>query len=247
MKLALLLAMALAALTTTSALADVTELGKAGKKKDAKRTIQITMNETADGKMAFFPGKLDFKEGETVILSFTNTGKTDHEFVMDSDENVQKHREVMKKNPDMVHADDNTIRVEPGKKGVIIWKFAKAGEYKFACMIPGHYEAGMSGPLKVTGKAGAAMVPAEKPAASPVVASSEATAGPLTAGLVKKLDAKQMKVTIKHGKLVNLDMDAMTMVFAVKDEAMMKKLKEGADIKFKADRVNGQLTVVELN
>lgn len=247
MKLALSLAMAMAALTTTSALADVTELGKAGNKKDAKRTIQITMKETEDGKMLFFPSKLDFKEGETVILSFTNIGKIEHEFVMDTDPNVQKHREVMQKNPDMIHADDNTIRLEPGKKGQIIWKFAKAGEFKFACMIPGHYEAGMNGPLKVTAKAGAAMVSAEKPAATKVAATAETPAGPLTTGLVKKLDAKQMKVTIKHGKLVNLDMDAMTMVFAVKDEAMMKKLKEGANIKFKADRVNGRLTVVEVN
>ena len=247
MKFALPLAIALAALTTTSAFADVTELGKAGNKKEAKRTINITMGEDADGNMIFKPKKLDFKEGETVVLKFINTGETDHEFVMDTDANVQKHREVMQKNPDMVHADDNTIRLAPKEKGEIIWKFAKAGEFKFACMIPGHYESGMHGPLKVTGKAGAAMVPAEKPAATKVVATAESPAGPLTTGLVKKLDAKQMKVTIKHGKLVNLDMDAMTMVFAVKDEAMMKKLKEGANIKFKADRVNGQLTVVELN
>lgn len=246
MKLALPLAMALAALTTTSALADQTELGDAGNKKDSKRTIQITMKENDDGKMAFFPGKLDFKVGETVILSFTNTGKVEHEFVMDTDSNVQTHRELMKKNPDMVHADGNTIRLEPGKKGQIIWKFAKAGEFKFACMIPGHYEAGMNGPLMVTGKAGVAMVPAEQPSATKVVATAETPAGPLAAGVVKKLDAKQMKVTIKHGELKNLEMPAMTMVFAIKDDAMMKRLKEGSNINFKADRVNGQLTVVEL-
>ncbi len=246
MKLALPLAMAFAALTTTSALADQTELGDSGNKKDAKRTIQITMKENDDGKMAFFPGKMEFKEGETVILSFSNTGKVEHEFVMDTDSNVQTHRELMKKNPDMVHADGNTIRLEPGKKGQIIWKFAKAGEYKFACMIPGHYEAGMNGPIVVTGKAGAAMVPAAQPAAIKVVATAETPAGPLTAGVVKKIDVKQMKVTIKHGELKNLGMPGMTMVFVVKDAEMLKKLKEGANINFKADRVNGQLTVVEL-
>ena len=55
-----------------------------------------------------------------------------------------------------------------------------------------------------------------------------------------------MKVTIKHGPLKNLEMDAMTMVFAVKDAEMLKKLKAGANIQFMADRVNGQLTVVEV-
>ena len=76
--------------------------------------------------------------------------------------------------------------------------------------------------------------------------STTAFAVELTNGTVKKIDEKQMKVTIKHGPLKNLDMDAMTMVFAVKDAEMLKKLKAGANIQFMADRVNGQLTVTEV-
>ena len=76
--------------------------------------------------------------------------------------------------------------------------------------------------------------------------STSAFAVELTKGTVKKLDEKQMKVTIKHGPLKNLEMDGMTMVFAVKDPEMLKKLKAGANIEFMADRVNGQLTVVEV-
>lgn len=81
--------------------------------------------------------------------NFTNKGEVDHEFVMDTEENVQEHKLVMEKNPDMEHADDNSLRLVPGAKGQIIWTFAKDGKYSFACLIPGHYEAGMHGKLQV--------------------------------------------------------------------------------------------------
>ena len=73
-----------------------------------------------------------------------------------------------------------------------------------------------------------------------------AMAAEMTSGMVKKIDAKLMKVTIKHEELKNLGMPGMTMVFAVKDAAMLLKLKTGSKIMFTADRVNGQLTVVEV-
>lgn len=67
-----------------------------------------------------------------------------------------------------------------------------------------------------------------------------------TKGVVKKVDMKAGKVTIIHEELVNLDMPAMTMVFRTADEAMMERMKVGADIEFVADRVKGKLTVTEL-
>ncbi|MBB3656524.1 Cu/Ag efflux protein CusF [Rhizobium sp. BK650] len=67
-----------------------------------------------------------------------------------------------------------------------------------------------------------------------------------TRGIVEKVDAKAQKVTIKHEDLENLDMPAMTMVFRVKDAAMLGKLKAGQNIEFVADRVEGKLTVVEV-
>ncbi|WP_206454327.1 copper-binding protein [Aurantimonas marina] len=80
---------------------------------------------------------------------------------------------------------------------------------------------------------------------------SLALAGPAlaveyTKGQITKVDAKQQKLTIKHGALKNLDMPAMTMVFKVADEAMLTKAKEGKNIEFVADRVKGKLTVVEM-
>lgn len=73
-----------------------------------------------------------------------------------------------------------------------------------------------------------------------------AMATEMTNGLVQKIDAKLMKVTIKHEDLKNLGMPGMTMVFAVKDAAMLPKLQTNKKIKFVADRVNGKLTVVEV-
>ncbi|MGF6176312.1 copper-binding protein [Ensifer sp. 4252] len=71
-------------------------------------------------------------------------------------------------------------------------------------------------------------------------------AAEFTKGTVKKLDTSAKKVTIAHEDLKNLDMPAMTMVFRVKDDAILAKLKEGAAIEFVADRVDGKLTVTEI-
>ena len=65
-------------------------------------------------------------------------------------------------------------------------------------------------------------------------------------GTVTKVDEPQGKLTINHGPIKNLDMDAMTMVFRAGEPAMLKGLKAGDKIKFDADRVNGQITVTKL-
>ena len=73
-----------------------------------------------------------------------------------------------------------------------------------------------------------------------------ALAQEFTKGVVNKIDAKGQKVTIKHEDLKNLDMPAMTMVFRVKDTAILEKLKEGQDIEFVAERVDGKLTLTQV-
>jgi Cu(I)/Ag(I) efflux system protein CusF len=65
-------------------------------------------------------------------------------------------------------------------------------------------------------------------------------------GSVQKIDQGAGKVTIKHGPIKNLDMDAMTMVFRVQDPEMLKQVKVGQKIKFEADRVNGQIMVTKI-
>jgi Cu/Ag efflux protein CusF len=65
-------------------------------------------------------------------------------------------------------------------------------------------------------------------------------------GTVEKIDKGAGKVTLKHGPIKNLDMDAMTMVFRVQDPSALDKLKAGQKVKFEADRVNGQITVTKI-
>ncbi|SIO30759.1 copper-binding protein [Vannielia litorea] len=69
---------------------------------------------------------------------------------------------------------------------------------------------------------------------------------PMATGTVTKVDSQWNKLTIDHGPLENLDMPAMKMVFVVADAAMLQGLGEGTKIRFLADRVNGKLTVTEL-
>lgn len=65
-------------------------------------------------------------------------------------------------------------------------------------------------------------------------------------GQVTKIDATAGKITMRHGPIKNLDMDAMSMVFRVRDPEMLRGLKVGDKVKFEADRVNGQITVIKL-
>ena len=77
-------------------------------------------------------------------------------------------------------------------------------------------------------------------------ADSAAKAAPAIDGEVRKVDKSSGKVTIRHGEIANLEMPAMTMVFTVKDPAMLDRLKEGDKIKFTADKVNGIYTVTNV-
>ena len=205
------------------------EIGQPAKAGTETRTIQVKLMETEDGDMIFEPRVLEFGAGETVRLAIENVAELDHEFVMDTVAAVAEHKEVMNEFPEMEHDDPNAVRLAPGEKGEIIWTFANAGSFQLACLIPGHYEAGMHGALSVS-------------AATQSIASAET----FTKGIVKKIDAKAGKVTIIHEELVDLEMPAMTMVFRVADAAMLETLSEGEEIEFVAARVEGKLTVTKL-
>lgn len=85
---------------------------------------------------------------------------------------------------------------------------------------------------------------ADRAVTAPVTQSSN-DASAMTSGEVRKIDKAQGKITIRHEPLTNLQMPAMTMVFRVKDPAMLDQVKEGDKIKFVADRVNGAFIVVK--
>jgi uncharacterized cupredoxin-like copper-binding protein len=151
------MAAALAALGTTAFASGrhegghdkVSLAGEPGKKAKVTQTIQVTMKETDDGKMLYMPASVEVKEGQTVRFAIRNAGETDHEFVLDTHDEIMEHKKVMEKFPEMEHDDPNSVRLEPGKSGEIVWKFTKSGTLTFACLIPGHYEAGMRGDVTV--------------------------------------------------------------------------------------------------
>ena len=125
-------------------------VGKPGKANHVKRIIKVSMRETDDGAMLFKPASLKVKKGETIKFIVTNDGEFEHEFVLDSHKEIMKHKKVMEEFPEMEHDDPNSVRLEEGETGEIVWKFSNAGKFEFACLIPGHYEAGMRGKIKVS-------------------------------------------------------------------------------------------------
>lgn len=131
---------------------DEMAIGEPGEAADVSRTVAVTMRETGDGQMIFEPATIDVAEGETVRFEIVNVGVLDHEFVMDTHEAVMKHKAEMEKFPEMIHDDPNAVRLAPGETGQIVWAFTKAGTFTFACLIPGHYGAGMHGALTVVSK-----------------------------------------------------------------------------------------------
>ncbi len=124
---------------------DNAAIGKPGVAAKAKRTVTIDMTDT----MRFTPANLDVKQGETIRFIVKNSGKLKHEFVLGTQKDLKAHYEEMKKNPEMEHDDPNMVTVAPGKSGEIIWQFTKAGKVDFACLLPGHYTAGMKGHVNV--------------------------------------------------------------------------------------------------
>jgi len=76
--------------------------------------------------------------------------------------------------------------------------------------------------------------------------AAQGQSAPLSEGEIRKVDKDAKKITIKHGPLPNLDMPPMTMVFQVKDAAMLGQVKTGDKVRFTAEKIGGQYTVTAL-
>ena len=120
--------------------------GIAGDAKAATRTIEVTMNDT----MRFTPDAIAVRRGETVRFVLHNAGRQKHEFVLGTRKELDAHAALMVKFPDMEHDEPYMAHVAPGKKGEIVWTFNRAGDFDFACLIAGHYQAGMVGKVRVS-------------------------------------------------------------------------------------------------
>lgn len=124
------------------------QLGEPGKAANATRTVEVRMTDA----MRFQPSSIAVKKGETIRFLVKNDGKLKHEMVLGTDKELKEHAALMQKFPNMQHADPNMVSLEPGTSGEMVWHFTKAGKFEFACLQPGHMEAGMKGKIDVAGK-----------------------------------------------------------------------------------------------
>ncbi len=140
--------------------------GKPGRASAVSRTLQIIMKENF-----YEPKSIDVKAGETIRFKIVNKGELVHEFNIGTAAMHASHRKEMMMMVEhgvleadkinhhmmkmdmgggktMAHDDPNSVLLEPGKSGEIIWTFTKAADIEFACNVPGHYDAGMMGDIR---------------------------------------------------------------------------------------------------
>lgn len=127
-------------------------VGEPGQKSKVTQTIRVSMKETDDGRMIFTPASFKVRKDQTIRFAVKNDGEIDHEFVLDQEDKVMEHKALMEKFPEMEHDDPNAIRLAPGESGEIVWKFTNDGVFKVACLVPGHFDAGMHGDVTVAKK-----------------------------------------------------------------------------------------------
>src|SRR5690606_17802499 len=95
------------------------EVGKPGDPAKVDRTIEVVM----DDSMRFTPANIAVKKGETIRFFVKNTGKVPHEMVIGSMKELKAHAEMMRKMPQMQHAEPNMVTLQPGQRGGLVWQF----------------------------------------------------------------------------------------------------------------------------
>jgi uncharacterized cupredoxin-like copper-binding protein len=146
--------------------AEDTPFGRAGDPTKVNRTIRVGMADTMHFAVASSPGQratdvrtgtaphamsgdIVVKRGETVRFIVRNDGRLMHEMVIGTMKDLKDHAELMRKHPGMEHDEPHMAHVAPGKQGEIVWQFTRAGEFHYACLVPGHMEAGMISKITV--------------------------------------------------------------------------------------------------
>jgi uncharacterized cupredoxin-like copper-binding protein len=120
-------------------------VGEPGDPNKVSRTIQVLMSDN----MKFTPAKVNVKRGESIKFVVRNVGNIKHEMVIGSMSELKQHVKTMRKMPGMEHDEPNMVTLDPGKSEELVWQFTKAGTIDFACLQPGHFEAGMMGKVSV--------------------------------------------------------------------------------------------------
>jgi len=124
--------------------------GRPGDPTKILRTIHIDMSD----EMEYLPNGLRLKAGDTVKFVVRNSGRIMHELVLGTMQELREHSEVMRKHPQMEHDEPYMAHVAPGKTETIVWQFSKPGAFFYGCLVPGHFEAGMIGTVRVRANSG---------------------------------------------------------------------------------------------
>jgi uncharacterized cupredoxin-like copper-binding protein len=128
------------------AVAEQTAWGVMGQPAQVTRTIELDMNDA----MRFMPASITVRQGDTVRFVVRNRGRMLHEAVIGTPDALAQHAAMMVRFPNMQHDEPYLAHVAPGQSGEIVWHFNRAGSFELACLMPGHYEAGMRSALTVT-------------------------------------------------------------------------------------------------
>lgn len=123
-----------------------TEFGSPGNAQDVRRVIEVNLLDT----MRITPNEVSVRQGETLRFRIRNTGSVAHEFVLGTPKEIIEHKEMMNTMPTMKNDEANAVSIAPRRTTDLIWRFSKPGMFLFACLIPGHWEAGMQGTVTVT-------------------------------------------------------------------------------------------------
>jgi uncharacterized cupredoxin-like copper-binding protein len=119
--------------------------GIAAEPRSARRTIVVRMTDA----MRFVPDVIDIELNQTVRFDIHNQGRMLHEMVIGTARELEAHAALMLKFPHMEHDEPYMAHVAAGQRGRIVWTFNRPGDFEFACLIAGHYQAGMKGRIHV--------------------------------------------------------------------------------------------------
>lgn len=124
------------------------DAGTAGQPGDAARVTRTIAIDMGDD-MRFSPPHVEVRAGETIRFVVHNAGRLRHEMVIADEADLKAHYAAMLKMPEMEHADPGAVTLDAGQSGELVWRFPRGGRVPFACLQPGHYDAGMRGEVRV--------------------------------------------------------------------------------------------------
>ena len=119
--------------------------GREGDARKVRRVVRIEMSDT----MQFFPSELRVKRGDTVRFDLRNGGELPHQMVIGTMDELKKLAPVVKKDDEVEYLGVRGVQVAPGETGRLVWQFTRPGEFHYACLVDGHFDAGMIGTIVV--------------------------------------------------------------------------------------------------